>query len=204
MRNQREVILMDKQQEQRQIDIDSVEVREVGDNQFLIEGYIAKFNTRSKFMGFYEEIRNGAFDKTLADGHNIFALYAHDKTKILGSTQSNKLSLSVDAVGLKFELRINPEISHAKDAFHLVKDGDVQGCSFGFIAQNDEWRMLEDGTEIRYLNEVHLTECTITPTPAYEATEVSCRSYETFKAEEEKRAADKVKRKKMLLLSYLQ
>lgn len=193
---------MTKQTEIRQIEIETVETRAEQDN-FIIEGYIAKFNTRSKFMGFYEEIKEGAFNRTLSDGHNIPALFAHDKNKVLGTTKSNKLKLSVDGIGLKFELRINPKVTYANDVYYAVQDGDVEGCSFGFIAREDEWQLMEDGTEVRYLTDVHLTECTITPTPAYEATEASCRSYDSFKAEISKQHNDKVKRKRLLLLSEL-
>jgi uncharacterized protein len=195
---------MAKQTEKRQIDVDSVEVRATEDNTYLIEGYVAKFNTRSRFMGFYEEIREGAFNRTLSDGHNIFALYAHDKDKVLGSTKSTSLKLNVDTIGLRFSLRINPAVSYANDVYHLVKDGDVGGCSFGFICRDDEWSLLEDGTEIRYLKDVELTECTITPYPAYVDTEATCRSYDEHRAEVEKREADKLKRRKLLLLSQFE
>jgi HK97 family phage prohead protease len=193
-----------EQKELRQIDVESVEVRELGeDNQYVIEGYVAKFNSRSRFMGFYEEIKDGAFNRTLADGHNIFSMFAHDSDKILGSTKSGSLTLSVDSIGLRFTLRINPEVSYAKDVYHLVKDGDVDGCSFGFIARDDEWSMLEDGTEIRYLKDIELIECTITPFPAYMASEATCRSYDEYKEERNHIQKQKELRKRLILKTFL-
>lgn len=187
----------DKQKEIRKIDVESIEIRATNDNNYIIEGYINKFNTRSQYMGFYEEVDSHAFDNTLSDGHNIFGLYNHDYDKILGSTRTGSLNLSIDDIGLRFSLSINPNVSYAKDVYELVKSGEAEGCSFGFIALDDSWSILDDGTELRTLTNMHLIEATITPMPAYLSSEVSCRSYDQFKVqkEEEQRNLDKMKEK---------
>lgn len=152
---------------------------------YKLQGYITKYNSRSQFMGFYEEIKAGAFDESLATNDFIPALYNHDSDKILGSTRSGSLILESDDEGLKFELRINPQVSYAKDVFELVKAGDVQGCSFGFIADDDEWTTDADGNDLRYIKKARLYEVTITAMPAYLDSEVTvCRSYDKFKAEQ--------------------
>lgn len=147
-------------------------------------GYINKFNTRSQYMGFYEEVSNNAFDKTLADGHNIYAMYNHDDDKILGSTRSGNLRLFVDDIGLRFELDINENISYARDLYELVSNNDINGCSFGFYVNNDTWSRTEEGIDLRIINEVELIEVTITPFPAYLDSEASCRSYDKFKEQQ--------------------
>lgn len=158
----------------------------------IITGYVAKFNSLSQYLGFYETISPDAFNKTLADGHNIFALYNHDYDKLLGSTATNTLQLNVDNVGLRFTLSINSNISYAKDTYELVKSGQIQGCSFGFICNNDSWSLQEDGSDLRTLLDVQLLEITLTPYPAYTSTEATCRSYNEYKdkVENEKKAAE--------------
>lgn len=112
---------MDKQKEIRKIIANDLETRtEENSSEKIISGYINKFNTRSQYMGFYEEVDKNAFNGTLADGHNIYAMYNHDSNMILGSTRSGSLKLNVDNIGLHFELRINPNISYANDLYELV------------------------------------------------------------------------------------
>ncbi|MGG3157142.1 HK97 family phage prohead protease [Priestia megaterium] len=172
---------MEKQKEIRKIDVESIETRATESNDYLIEGYINKFGQKSQFMGFFEQVDSKAFNRTLAQGHNIFGMYNHSSDKILGSTKTGSLTLSVDKVGLRFSLQINPNVSYAKDAYELVRSGDVDGCSFGFYVLEDEWSVQEDGTELRTILDLELLECTITPFPAYLDSEASVRSYDQFK-----------------------
>lgn len=179
---------MEKQQKEiRKFIATNLETRsEENSNEKIISGYINKFNTRSQYMGFYEEVDKGAFDKTLADGHNIYAMYNHDDNMILGSTRGGSLKLNVDNVGLHFELRINLNISYAKDLYELVSNGDIDGCSFGFYVLDDEWTYTEEKIDLRKIKEAELAEVTITPFPAYLDTKASCRSYDLHNKEVEK------------------
>ncbi|HAT4314970.1 HK97 family phage prohead protease [Clostridium perfringens] len=175
-----------KQKEIRKFIATDLETRtEENSNERIISGYINKFNSRSQYMGFYEEVAKGAFDKTLADGHNIYAMYNHNSDMILGSTRSGSLRLNVDNIGLHFELRINPNISYASDIAELVKSGDLEGCSFGFWVTDDEWTYTEDKIDLRIIKELELIEVTITPFPAYLDSEASCRSFELHNKEVE-------------------
>ncbi|MGB6128926.1 MAG: HK97 family phage prohead protease, partial [Psychrilyobacter sp.] len=71
------------------------EIREVNTEdkkKVVIEGYFAKFNNPTELWnGFVETIALGAFDDTIADGHNIFMLYHHDWHKPLASTKTGLL-----------------------------------------------------------------------------------------------------------------
>lgn len=208
-----------KEKEIRAIKLEDVSIDE-NKGAYTLGGYITKYNSRSQFMGFYEEIDVGAFDESLANRKFIPALYNHDTDKILGSTRSGSLSLESDDVGLKFELRINPQVSYAKDVYELVKSGDVQGCSFGMVVLEDEWFTDDEGYDLRIVKKAELYEVTITALPAYEDSEVSCRSYDLFKAnqseerakleaeekakaEEEKAKAELAKRKLSLELELI-
>ncbi|KOA90867.1 HK97 family phage prohead protease [Clostridium botulinum] len=178
---------MNKEKEIRKLVSKGLEVRELEDTkEKLISGYIVKYNTRSEYMGFYEEVAPGAFDKTLADGHNIYAMYSHRVEKILGATRNSTLKLSTDDIGLKFEIRVNPKLSYANDIYNLVKDGTIEGCSFGFFVNEDEWRYTEEKIDLRTLKEIELDEVSIVPYPAYSSSQVSCRSFKNHKEEMQK------------------
>lgn len=185
------------EKEIRNIIVNNLETRVVPDsNDKIIAGYINKFNTRSQFMGFYEEVATGSFDKTLADGHNIFAMYNHDDGKILGSTKARSLTLTVDEVGLAFELRVNDSISYAKDLYALVQEGSIDGCSFGFYVTDDSWVTTTEGIDLRVIKEIELIETTITPFPAYLDSTAVCRSFTKFeesKTKDEEIRSNKVK-----------
>ena len=173
---------MNGEKEIRNICIEALETREEGE-EFIIEGYINKYNTRSKYMGFYEEVAPGAFDNSLEQNNFIPILFNHDSSKILGSTRSGSLKLKSDSIGLRYELRINPKVSYAKDVYELCKNGDINGCSFGFRCIDDKWSK-EGDFLIRTIKEAELREVTIATFPAYNDTNVSCRSYENFKNQE--------------------
>ena len=134
-------------------------------------GYAARFDSVTELGGFSEIIRPGAFTRSLAsdDAKKIRAIYEHDGRSLLGRTGSGTLRLSEDAEGLAFEIDL-PDTSLGRDLAVLVERGDVAGCSFGFIAQGEDW---EDTT--RTLTDVDLHEITITATPAYDTTSVQVR-----------------------------
>lgn len=163
--------------------LESTEIRAVADNDVLVfGGYVAKFGERSQFMGFYEEIESRAFDNTLADGGNVFALYNHDWDKVLGSTQNGTLELSKDDIGLRFKLTPKANTSFMNDVKELVNSGELRGMSFGFTAKKDKWRT-ESGSDVRTLLEIGLKEITLTAIPAYDSSEVAIRSHESYKNE---------------------
>lgn len=178
--------------EVRQINIDALETRQEEES-IYIEGYAAKFNSRSQYMGFYEQIDNRAFDDTLAENNNIPALYAHDYDKVLGSTSNRTLNITKDDVGIKFSVKINPNVSYAKDVYELVRSGECGGCSFRFTCKEDSWGKTEEGRDLRTLKKVDLKEVTLTPFPAYKDTECKCRSWEMHNEDLEKHNKEKLK-----------
>lgn len=137
-------------------------------------GYAARFDTPTALGGFSEIIAPGAFAHSLASdaAGKIRAIYEHDSRSLLGRAGSGSLRLSEDDVGLAFELDL-PDTQLGKDVATLVKRGDLNGCSFGFIATGESWE-----GETRTVTEVELHEITITATPAYDATSVQVRHQE--------------------------
>jgi len=77
-----------------------------------------------------EIISRTAFKKTINDGKNVFALYNHDKDKILGSTKSGTLVLENQEDGLLCRVEI-PDTTYANDLYTIINRGDVHTMSFG-------------------------------------------------------------------------
>ena len=143
-----------------------------------IVGHAIVFDTRSRDLGgFVEVVRRDAVKSTLQS--DIVALFNHDSNQVLGRTPQT-LQLSTDTRGLAFVLDPAPTQA-GRDAFELVKRGDITGASFGFRTKKDAWRD-EAGTVIRELLDIEIAEISLTAFPAYADTDVSIaqRSLELF------------------------
>jgi HK97 family phage prohead protease len=165
-----------RQHEVRQVRGRELRVATSANGQRVLSGYAAVFSSLSCDMGgWYEIVSPSAFEATLKSGEPVLGLYAHDTSLVLGNTASGTLRLSVDQVGLKFDIDL-PDTSTARDLIVSIERGDVAGCSFGFICQNDVWAEDNEYRIVRTLLSVMLYEITITAFPAYAATSVSLRS----------------------------
>lgn len=150
--------------------VGDLEVREAesGDGMTLT-GYAALFNSWSEDLGgFREQIAPGAFKRSLKSRNDIKLLWNHDSSEILGSTRSGTLKLTEDERGLRVEASL-PNTQRGRDAKVLIERGDVSGFSFGFSVaeRGDSWNA--EGNE-RTLESVRLFETSLTPFPAYTAT----------------------------------
>lgn len=160
------------------------DLRTVEENeQRILSGYVNKFNTLSEDMGFFEKVQKGAFSRSLNEKRNILALFNHDTSKVLGSTDTETLMLKEDDVGLFFELRMNENLSYTKDIIELSKTGLLKNCSFGFEVKDEIWEEESEDVYVRTIKDVNLFEITLTSLPAYQETEFSLRSLENFKNE---------------------
>lgn len=159
----------------------SLSLRDSNLEERKIEGYAAVFSeeyTKLKDRWgdcFYEKVSPGAFVKTLNDKtRDKFMLINHDWNKVVGRTNSN-LILGEDEHGLRFELTV-PETTDGNDLLENVRNGLIQGCSFGFNIVDQKTKWDETYTNFyRDITEVELFEVTATPIPAYADTEISAR-----------------------------
>jgi len=150
--------------------VSELEVREgeAGEGMTLT-GYAALFNSWSEDLGgFREQIAPGAFKRSLKSRNDVKLLWNHETGEVLGSTRAGTLRLTEDERGLRVEASL-PPTQRGLDAKVLIDRGDVSGFSFGFsIAdRGDTWNT--DGNE-RTLKSVRLFEVSLTPFPAYQAT----------------------------------
>ena len=159
--------------ETRQVQVQDLELREEGSTR-TFAGYAAVFNSDSEPLPFIEQIRPGAFQRTLSARNNIKMFVNHEDTMVLASTRSGTLRLSEDNRGLQVQATL-PNTTFANDLVELMRSQIVDSMSFGFHVPRggDEW---SDDGQRRYLNEIALREVSVvTGFPAYEATSATIR-----------------------------
>lgn len=155
-----------------------VEIRAgADDNKRTIGGYAAKFDRMSQNLGgFVERIAPGFFNKSRGDGWpGVIARYNHDDNMVLGTIGGGTLRLSVDEVGLVYDV----DLPNARaDVYELVQRGDVRQSSFAFVAYEDDWTTSDQGFPMRTLVSGRLMDVAPVNTPAYEDTTVGTRGLE--------------------------
>jgi len=159
--------------EMRQNQVQDLELRQEADKATFV-GYAAVFNSDSEPLPFVEQIRPGAFQRTLSARNNVKMFVNHDDTMVLASTRSGTLRLSEDDRGLKVEADM-PNTTYGRDLVELMRAQVVDSMSFGFHVPRggDEW---SDDGQRRYLNEIALREVScVTGFPAYEETSATIR-----------------------------
>lgn len=176
-----------------------LEIRTAEDSQQTkVVGYAAKFNEWSSNLGgFIERIEPTAFNN--ADMNDVRGLIDHDPSKVLGRTTSGTLQLSVDNIGLRYEIDL-PNTSYARDLAESMQRGDINQSSFGFrVNYNnenaEEWRF-NDQTQVyeRTIRDFsNITDVSVVTYPAYTGTEssVAHRNLEKLKQNELDRELEK-------------
>jgi HK97 family phage prohead protease len=180
-----------KKKEIRSVPV-KVEVRENGQNGHIVSGYALAFNQPSNDLGFIETIDPHALDEV--DLSNVFCLYNHDWANVLARTDTKTLLLRVDKKGLHFDCTI-PHTTLGSDVFENVRNGNVQGMSFGFTVAEDQWNTNEEGKDTRLVRKIdQLFEISLTCVPAYADTTVTAtRSLEQHKNEVRNQQLEKIK-----------
>lgn len=168
----------------------SIKVRR-SDTGSVIEGYAAVFyraedpGTEYRFADddvgeVRERVMPGAFDRALAQRHDVRGLFNHDKGAILGRASSGTLRLSVDERGLKYEIDV-PDTQVGRDTVTSIERGDLSGSSFAFSTPHggSRWRRDEPGSVVRELRDLDLFDVGPVTFPAYESTTTSTRDAES-------------------------
>ena len=157
-------------------------------------GYAALYNVETVVGDFFrEKIAPGAFDDCLAGNPDVRALFNHEDEYVLGRTAAGTLRLSSDAKGLRCEIDL-PETSLGNDLHVLVKRGDVNQMSFGFICRAEAWEdpATPGALPLRTILKADLVDVSPVTFPQYEETELEARARATLAgrpADTERRAA---------------
>ncbi|MBG9840865.1 peptidase U35 [Bacillus tropicus] len=178
---------MAKKKETRTFDITGLQTREATENESnVISGYAAVFNSPTNISDWFTEtIAPGAFSRAISENGDIRALFNHDWSNVLGRTKSGTLRLEEDERGLKFEVDL-PDTTVASDLVKSMRRGDINQCSFGFIATEETWDYSVEPA-LRTIHEVELFEVSVVSVPAYGDTEASVRSIEIDREVEQRK-----------------
>lgn len=167
--------------ERRVFGLGSTEVR-TGDSAIGFKGHAAVYGRRTwigpKKWGFWEQVAPGACAKSIADGDDCRFLINHNPDLILARTAATPtptLRLSEDTVGLVSDADLAPT-SYGQDLAISLERGDVTQMSFAFEVTKDTWETLEDGDDLRTIEEVKLWDVSAVTYPAYTDTDASLRT----------------------------
>ncbi|WP_176502113.1 phage major capsid protein [Lactiplantibacillus plantarum] len=149
-----------------------------------LEGYALIFNSPSKDLGkFIETINPQALQNT--DLSQVLFLNDHNFNQPIAKVGSG-LTLDVDGEGLHFIVDIDDSVSYEADLYNLIQKGVVTSMSFGFELPDDgsgeQWS--EDtttGVVTRLITNIQtLYEISAVSIPAYNASSVATRGYDSF------------------------
>lgn len=119
-----------------------LQVKEFGDNGFF-SGYGAVFGNRDSHG---DIIRPGAFSKSIAQhaarGSRPKMFWQHDMSKPIGKW----LAFEEDDIGLRMEGKLNMNVQQGREAYHLLKDEDIDGLSIGYQTFKEEQK--SDGNHL--------------------------------------------------------
>lgn len=124
------------------------ELKETGE--FM--GYAAVFNNVDDGGDLIEP---GAFTKTLTERKRFPLTWFHDRTDILGYVEAEE-----DSFGLKVHGFLNMAVKSASEKYALLKQGAIDGMSFGFKTIKDIWDN-SISPSVRRLKEVKLREAAL-------------------------------------------
>ena len=163
--------------------VNEFEARTLDGSEAVISGYASIFDRSSQVLGggFVEQIKRGAFTKTLQERgtqtsrDDIKALFNHSTDLVLGSKRAGTLKLAEDSQGLHYEVSLDLDITHHRSAFKMIERGDVTNSSFGFDVIEERWSVPDDQSEpvMREVLETRLYEVSPTPFPAYQDSSVT-------------------------------
>jgi HK97 family phage prohead protease len=157
----------------------------------LIAGYSAVFFTGQRGTEYQlaedivERIRPGAFDRAIVERHDARGLFNHDPDNLLGRVSSGTCRLSVDAIGMKYEIAVDLNDPDHQRVVAKIRRGDLTGSSFAFQPIKVTWEE-KDGQSIRWLDDIQLFDVGPVTYPAYGASSTGLRD-EALEAIEDER-----------------
>ena len=147
-----------------------------------IEGHPAVYNQKTQIgCWFYEIIERGAFDG--ADMTDVPLLVNHDMRQIpVARSRRNNgnstMHLSLDEKGLAIRATLDTENNaDAKRLYSAVSRGDVDGMSFAFRVDKEEWEDLDSDMPTRRIKAISkVFEVSAVIWPAYTDTDIHARA----------------------------
>lgn len=164
----------------------------------IITGRPIVYNSKTDIGGMFEEvIDSGALDST--DLRDVRFLVNHNTDMIpLARSRRNNgnstMQLTVDGDGMGINVVLDTENNtDARALYSAVERGDLDGMSFMFSVDGEEWDNLNTDYPTRHITKIaSVVEVSAVTFPAYESTEIYARNKEAL--ENAKETLDKAKR----------
>lgn len=146
-------------------------------NYGIIEGTPIVFNQKTDIGGAFEEvILPNAIDKSLL--RDVAFFFNHDLNGIrMASTKNKTMELSIDEKGVHMRTKLNLERTDSKNVYLAIKDGELDGMSFMFRIEEEDWSNLDTNYPTRTIKKIgYVQEVSAVNYPAYSGTEIYARA----------------------------
>lgn len=145
------------------------EMRANEDEQLVVEGYAAVFDSVTDIGPFRERIAQGAFSDVLDD--DVRFLVNHDGVP-LARTTNGTMVLKQDEVGLHYRAVLS-DTQVGRDVYTMIQRGDINQSSFAFMIGEES----TDADGVRVIEKVSkLIDVSPVTYPAYQAASVFARA----------------------------
>lgn len=175
-----------------------VEIRS-NDGKNVAVGYAAVFYNPADpgtqyqlWEGCFERIMPGAFDRALRENQDVRGLFNHSTSQLLGRVSAGTLRLSVDNIGLRYEIDL-PDNTAGNDCKVSLERRDLRESSFSFSTyENGKVTWTEENRDGQQLSIRQIEDCDVYDVgpvtfAAYDSSTAGLRSagHESIKAEQE-------------------
>lgn len=143
----------------------------------IIEGVPIVFEQSTDIGGWFEEtIARGAISEDVL--RDVAFFFNHDlNTKPLARTRTGKLVFSIENDGVHMNTQINLKRNDSNDLYIAVQDGDIDGMSFMFRVESEEWTDLDTDYPKRRITKIgYVQEVSAVNYPAYNGTSINARA----------------------------
>lgn len=178
---------MIKQNDNREIRRYTFEMRADNNENYgdFVTGKPILYNSLTNIGAFDEIIEAGALDG--ADLKDVRFLVNHNTDMIplarsRNNNENSTMQMIVDDGGMNIRVNLDTaNNSDAKNLYSAIQRGDIDGMSFMFTVERDEWENLESDHPTRHIRKIgKVFEVSAVTFPAYPETTISARNAQTL------------------------
>lgn len=153
-----------------------------GEGKKRVDGHPAVFDKPADIGGMFEEIiERGAFDGCDLTDVLLFVNHRQGKIPLARSRRNNgnsTMTLDVDYIGLHMTAALDVENNaEARAVYGSIERGDMDGMSFCFSVEEEEWEKLDTDYPTRHITKIaKVYEVSAVNQPAYPDTDIAARS----------------------------